>query len=132
MLNQFEARYPRGLAAKTLHAEQTQGAAESVESILNFVAPQKKLMAIATYRNPAGVMIDIWYDAEETPSPIYPPDAAGRDGEVSGPWKFASKVDGSRIDPLERETLARLEWLTTHAPKDKAREALVKLGWRAP
>ncbi|MSR64550.1 MAG: hypothetical protein EXS18_02075 [Verrucomicrobiae bacterium] len=123
-LSKFEDRFPFGVAAKSLASDQTQGAAESADTLATFMAPKKKPMIIATYKAPSGNLIDIWLNAEESVPPTYPPDAPKDSGPV---WKQVSKLEGSRVEPLDKETLARLEWAIANAPKEKVREALLKI-----
>lgn len=126
LLGQVESRYPIGQAAKTLTADQTQGAADNTESLVKFLSPRKREMVIATYKHSGGAMIDIWYRADETIPEVYPPDAKTVPN-AGDPWNFASKLDGSRVDPIDREMLARLEWASANVPKEKLHEALTTL-----
>jgi len=126
-LRQFETRFPRGLAAKTLPAARTEGVTDSLDSLVQFLAPKKKPVVIATYKNPVGVLIDIWFGADETPPEIYPPDARAAGMDLMATWRFLSKLGGSRVEDMDRETLARLEWVSANAPQEKLREALRQL-----
>lgn len=124
-LSQLDQRFPRGQAAASLAPEQTQGAAESVESIVAFLAPKKRPMIVGEYKSPSGTMIDIWFQTDETVPEAYPPGSGGAEG---GPrLSLVSKMEAWRIEPIDRETLARLQWIVANAPKEKVREALLQI-----
>jgi hypothetical protein len=127
-LGQFETRFQRGLAGKVLAAEKTQGAAESLDSLVQFLAPKRKPMTIATYKNPVGVLIDIWFGSEEAPPFNYPSERSASDANLASTWKYVGKIDGSRIEDVDKETLARLEWAAGNASAAKLREALLQIG----